>query len=313
MTKSKKQIRKILPGLLCSLLIVPLSTASLQEKRPEVPYVPTPEKVVAKMLEMVDVRENDILYDLGCGDGRIVITAARERDCRGVGIDINPQRVEESRKNAILAGVSHMVDFYQMDLFEADISQASVVTLYLLSTVNLRLRPKLFRDLKPGTRVVSHDFSMADWMADKTVTVEEKFDYIPFQDTRLTDNPWNKHTIYFWIIPANVSGVWKWTMPTRSGEKLYRLEIDQTFQRVKVQAFEDSVSLPAEVIDGKIEGNKLEFTVERTAEGRKEQLHFVGFAAGHSMEGRVKIAGKPGAEEKWTAKRDPSTQKAIEK
>jgi len=313
MAKSKKRVKKVLIGLFSSLLFVLLSTAGQQQERPEVPYVPTPEKVVAEMLKMADVGENDILYDLGCGDGRIVITAALERDCRGVGIDINPQRIEESRKNAILAGVLDMVEFYRMDLFEAEISQATVVTLYLLSKVNLRLRPKLFRELKPGTRIVSHDFSMGEWMPDKSTTIEEKLDYIPFQETRLTENPWNKHTVYLWIIPANVTGTWNWTMSTISGKKLYKLEIDQEFQVLKGKAFEGSSSLPLEIRDGKIEGDKLEFTLERKTEGRTEQLHFVGFARGHTMDGHVRITGKSDVEEKWIARRDPSTQTVIEK
>ncbi len=313
MAKSKNQLKQVLTGLFFSLLLILSVSAGQEKKRPDVPYVPTPEKVVAEMLKMADVNEKDILYDLGCGDGRIVITAARERDCRGVGIDINSIRIEESRKNAILASVSHMVDFHQMDLFEADISRATVVTLYLLSTVNLRLRPKLFRELKPGTRVVSHDFSMGDWMSDKSTIIEEKFDYIPLQDSRSVENTWSNHTVYYWVIPANVSGTWEWTMPEISGEKIFRLEINQTFQLLNGKAFEGSVSLPIEIKNGKIEGDKLEFTLERKTGGRAEQMQFVAFVRGDKMEGQVKFAGRPDAQEIWTAERDPSTRAEIEK
>ncbi len=313
MKNSKKGMKKILAYVISTFMLALLSTAGQQQRRPDVPYVPTPEKVVAEMLKLAEVGEKDVLYDLGCGDGRIVITAALERDCLGVGIDINPQRVEESRKNAILAGVEGMVDFYQMDLFEADISQATVVTLYLLSSVNLRLRPKLFRELKPGTRVVSHDFSMADWEPDQKVVVDEKFDYVPIQNPRLTDDYWNKHDIYFWVIPANVSGVWTWNMPAGSGSKGYRLEIDQEFQRLRGQAFEGTAPLALEIKDGKIEGNRLEFTLERISEGSKERLHFVGFVNGHNMEGEVTVEGKSGEVEKWTARRDPKTREDIAK
>ncbi len=117
------------------------------------PYVSTPDEVVAEMLRIANVDKDDVLYDLGCGDGRIVITAAKMYGCRGVGIDVDPDRIRESRENAIKAGVSDRVQFIQMDLFEAEIREASVVTLYLFSGVNLRLRPKLFRELSPGSRV----------------------------------------------------------------------------------------------------------------------------------------------------------------
>jgi len=304
---------KKVPIILISLLfLVLLSTAGLQQKRPEVPYVPTPEQVVAAMLRMADVGQDDVLYDLGCGDGRIVITAAKELGCRGVGIDIDPARIQESRINASNAGVSDRVEFLRMDLFEADISQATVVTLYLLSKVNLRLRPKLFRELRPGTRIISHDFSMGEWMPEKSTVIEEKVDYIPFYDTRFIDDYWNKHTVYFWIIPANVSGTWKWTMPTISGKKPYRLEIDQNFQELKGKAYQGSASLSLDIRNGKIKGDRLEFTLERKSRGHTEKMFFEGIVKNHDIVGFVRIEGKPDFEEKWQAKRDPSTQKSIE-
>src|SRR5919109_1152283 len=129
----------------------------------DVPYVPTPERVVDKMLELAKVGPQDVVYDLGSGDGRIVIAAARKHGARGVGIDIDPQRIKEGRDNARRAGVADRVEFREGDLFKADIGDATVVTLYLMSSVNLRLRPKLLNELKPGTRVVSHAFGMGDW------------------------------------------------------------------------------------------------------------------------------------------------------
>ncbi|UCE41342.1 MAG: class I SAM-dependent methyltransferase [Candidatus Aminicenantes bacterium] len=308
----KRQIKRILFGLLSSFVFVILSTAGLQQKRPEVPYVPTPEEVVVEMLSMANVSGDDVVYDLGCGDGRIVITAAKELGCRGVGIDIDLTRIQESRVNASNAGVSDRVEFLHMDLFEADISQASVVTLYLLSRVNLRLRPKLFQELKPGTRVVSHDFSMGEWTPDKSTVIEERVDYVPLQDTRFIDDYWNKHSVHFWIIPANVSGTWKLTVPTLSREKPYRLEIDQNFQMLKGKAYEGSVSLPLDIRNGKINGDRLEFFFERKNRGRTEKMHFEGIVKDHDIVGFVRIEGKPDFEEKWHAKRDPSTKKSIE-
>jgi hypothetical protein len=156
------------------------------EKEPEVPYVPTHERIVAEMLKVAKVGKNDVLYDLGSGDGRIVITAAKKFGTRGVGVDIDPVRVKEARENAAKAGVTDRVKFLQQDLFETDIREATVVTLYLLPEVNLRLRPKLLTELKPGTRVVSHNYDMGDWTPLKTLQVRVPED----------------HTIYYWVVPT---------------------------------------------------------------------------------------------------------------
>jgi SAM-dependent methyltransferase len=140
------------------------ATGSAPAKPLDVPYVPTPQTVVDKMLEMGKVGKNDVLYDLGCGDGRIVVTAAKERGAHGVGIDLNPQRIAEANVNAKEAGVGSRVKFVVGDLFDADVSKASVVTLYLLPEVNRKLRPQLWKQLKVGTRVVSHAFDMGpEW------------------------------------------------------------------------------------------------------------------------------------------------------
>ena len=150
--------------------------------RLDVPYVPTPQDVVDKMLDLARVGKNDVLYDLGCGDGRIVVTAARERGARGTGIDLDPVRIAEARENARKAGVSERAAFRVGDLFKTDVSSATVVTLYLLPTVNARLRPQLWKQLKVGTRVVSHAFDMgSEWPAEKTVEVDGR-------------------TIYYWTI-----------------------------------------------------------------------------------------------------------------
>lgn len=159
-------------------LVLPALPAPAQDAgapKPDVPFVPTPMPVVQKMLEMANVRPGDFVYDLGCGDGRIVIQAARERGARGVGIDIDPQRIAEARDNARQAGVQERVQFRRADLFKSDFSAASVVTLYLLPDLNQRLRPQLWRQLKAGTRVVSHDFDMgAAWPPERTERVEGK-------------------------------------------------------------------------------------------------------------------------------------------
>jgi ubiquinone/menaquinone biosynthesis C-methylase UbiE len=142
------------------------------------PYVPSSDKVVSAMLKLAAVNSSDIVYDLGCGDGRIVILAAKEYGARGTGIDLNPKRIEEARANARKAGVESLVKFEVNDLFAADIHSATVVALYLLPDVNLRLRPKLLKDLKPGTRVVSNSFGMGDWKADKEQILDGNHIYL---------------------------------------------------------------------------------------------------------------------------------------
>lgn len=181
----------IFASLILSLL-API-TGSAQTAAPpvlDVPYVPTPQEVVDSMLQLAKVNKDDYVFDLGCGDGRIVITAAKDRGARGTGIDLNPERIAEARANAEKAGVSDKVKFQVGDLFAADFSEASVVTLYLLPKINLKLRPQLWKQLKVGTRVVSHAFDMGpDWPPEKTEQVDGK-------------------TIYFWTITqANKAAV----------------------------------------------------------------------------------------------------------
>jgi hypothetical protein len=161
------------------------STLVAQDRELDVPYVPTPTEVVDTMLKVANVGKNDFLYDLGSGDGRIVITAAQKFGTRGVGIDIDPDRITEANANARKAGVTDRVQFFQQDLFKTDFSKATVVTLYLLPEINLQLRPILFKQLKPGTRIVSHAFDMGDWKPEKVLDVDGK-------------------TVYYWVIPDKI-------------------------------------------------------------------------------------------------------------
>lgn len=147
-------------------------------REPDVIYVPTPQEVVDAMLKMARVKKGDVLYDLGSGDGRIPVTAAKQFGVRAVGIDINPQRIAEANANAKSAGVNNLVTFRNEDLFQADIRPATVVTLYLLDSLNEKLRPKLLRDLKPGTRIVSHAFRMGDWEPEQTQEIDGRMIYM---------------------------------------------------------------------------------------------------------------------------------------
>lgn len=184
-------IRKLLV-VASALLVVGLTQISPAAQTqaglrdPDVIFVPTPQSVVDAMLKLAKVGKNDVVYDLGCGDGRIVITAAKQFGARGVGIDIDPQRIKESNANATAAGVTDRVKFMNTDLFadSTNLSEATVVTLYLLPSLNVKLLPKLMKELKPGTRIVSNSFDMGEWKAEQTQEVDGR-------------------TIYFWTIPKS--------------------------------------------------------------------------------------------------------------
>ena len=184
----KSAVSSSLAALLLSVAIAAAQTS--QPRTPDVPFVPTTEEAVKAMLKLAGVTKNDIVYDLGCGDGRIVIAAAKTYGAHGVGIDIDPQRIKEARENAKKADVENLVRFEENDLFKADIHEATVVTLFLLTNVNLKLRPKLLQDLKPGTRVVSNTFDMGDWKPEKEETLAGS-----------DEEYYLSRKFYFWTIP----------------------------------------------------------------------------------------------------------------
>lgn len=201
----------------------------------DVPYVPTPKETVDEMLRMAKVSGDDIVYDLGSGDGRIVIAAAKQYGARGVGIDIDPTRIAEANENAKTAGVTDRVRFIQGDLFNADIREATAVTLYLLRSVNMKLRPKLLADLRPGTPVVSHDFDMGEWE--------------PEEHKLIGDDD-----VYVWIIPAKIDGKWSW----KGSDGVTRTAtIAQEFQ--KFTGYIESNGERSEIRNGRINGDEVSF------------------------------------------------------
>lgn len=216
----------------------------------DVPYVPTRTEVVSRMLQMAQVGQSDFLVDLGSGDGRIPVTAVRDFGAKGAfGVDINPVRVDEAQANARQAGVSDRVEFRVQDLFKTDFSQATVLSMYLLPDVNLKLRPTIL-DLAPGTRVVSHDFSMGDWESDE-------FDQV------------GNSRVYLWIVPAKVDGAWQVTGP--DGE--FALDLNQAFQKLEGRADGQGT------VSGELRGADIRFDIDRGSGVQR----YVGRVQGNTM------------------------------
>jgi SAM-dependent methyltransferase len=261
---------------LSALCLIELIACTLAEAQPakeyqpsvgqegkDVVWVPTPQALVDKMLDMAKVTPNDYVIDLGSGDGRTVITAAK-RGAKALGIEYNPDMVELSKRNAAKEGVSDKANFVKADLFESDFSQAQVITMFLLPSINIKLRPKIL-DLKPGTRIVSNSFDMEDWKPDEDATVSGCDHWC---------------TAHLWIVPAKVGGTWK--MP--QGE----LSLKQTFQMVSGTLRNGNVSTP---ISGKLNGDQISFT----AGGAQ----YTGRVNGNAIEGTL----KGGSNGSWSATR----------
>jgi precorrin-6B methylase 2 len=255
------------------------TTAAPPARSPDVPFVPTQSELVRSMLDVAKVGPSDVVYDLGCGDGRIVIAAVRQyRASRGVCVDIDPQRIKEARHNADTAGVAGKITFSNADLFQTDLSEATVVTLYLLPLVNERLRPKLFRELRPGTRVVSNSFDMGTWGADSTISPPAPSGF--------------QRVAYFWIIPADVAGTWRVRAGGRDAPR--SLEIEQTFQRLNGTARHRGRTVP--ISDVRITGDRLDFSL-----GNSGDLAFEGVVRGNRISGTFTDPG--GATHNWSAER----------
>ncbi len=211
----------------------------------ESPYVPSPQDVVDRMIDLADIKPGDYLIDLGSGDGRIVITAAK-RGARGLGVDIDPRRIQESHANAAAAGMSHRVVFEQKDLFDTDIGKADVVTTYLLPLVNLDLRPRLLEQMRPGARLITHAFHMGEWLPDTTDIIRGR-------------------VLYAYVIPAKAAGRWK----VENEDINFFLDIDQSYQTFRAAAHIEKRTLPTsidahttQIRDGRLNGTEISFAVD---------------------------------------------------
>lgn len=229
---------RTLPALgFVAVLLVGAAVAQAQTATPprlDVPYVPTDQNTVNAMLDMARVGPDDFVIDLGSGDGRIVVSAAR-RGARGFGVDLNPQRIKEANENAERANVTDKIKFYNQNLFDTKIGDATVLTMYLLPSVNLQLRPRLFTELKPGTRVVSHDFDMGDWQPDNQSDL-------------------GRDQIFFWVIPAQVGGAWT----LKAGSDSYKVTLEQKYQEISGNA----TGSKSAKLAGKLLGNEVSFTLD---------------------------------------------------
>ncbi len=245
--------RGALPALAASVALVCPAGLAGQEKSsaartPDVHFVPTDTTKVREMLAAANVTASDTVYDLGCGDGRFVITAVKHYKAqRGVCVDIDPVRIKESRSNADTAGVTRKIRFVEGDLFEQDLSPATVITLYLLPSLNERLRPKLFREVRPGTRIVSNAFDMGDWKADRTMTIKT--------------NSGMQSYAYLWTMPADLSGRWRLTTDGGSARE-YTLDVKQKYQEVSGTATAGGKATP--LTGFSVKGDQVAFTIGDT-------------------------------------------------
>lgn len=277
-----------------AISIISTSVPGISDKmRPEldVPYEPTHPSVVSSMLSVANVSKGDVLYDLGCGDGRIVVMATRKFGAaRAVGIDLDPQRLLEAQERAKAYGVLDKIRFVQGNIMEVDASPATVVTMYLLDSVNLMVRPKLFMELRPGTRCVAHAFHMTDWKQDKIV-----------QHPKARNN-----RISYWVIPAHLGGSWKWETTTPAGNVAGSMKIMQKFQRIKGTINFDG-SRDTAIDDPFVDGKNVSFTSRVNYKGQGINVEYKGVADGDVIRGTQEWKGGPHSGKFiWVAKREAS-------
>ncbi len=281
----------------CAALLIALASAlpwqmAGAQQTADVPYVTTPSNVVDAMLEMAAINTNDYLIDLGSGDGRIVIEAAKKYGVRGMGIEIDPNLVLTANEGAQRQGVAGRVSFTTGNLFVMDFSRASVVTMYLLPQINMQLRPRILAELKPGTRVVSHDFDMGEWKPDqrRTVAVPNKSYGPPVSQ------------VYFWYVPAHVAGRWRWQLPLAGKPRVYEAQLNQLFQEVEAEVLVDGGT--GMVRNLELRGDLIGFKLMREMFGEQVTHEFSGRVEGDTITGRVKISGGgENAAQDWQATR----------
>ena len=258
----------------------------------DTPYVQTPQNVVDRMLEVAKVGPRDFVIDLGSGDGRMVITAAKKHGARGFGVDLDRRLVQLSNRLAAKAGVADRAAFYERDIYQTDLSPASVVTIYLLPEVNLMMRPRLLSMLAPGTRVVSHDYDMGEWPPDQAFTMDAPGKSVGRDQ---------KSQVFYWVVPARVAGRWMWKSDVAGTPRTFDLALDQNFQKIEGRLTVDGK--PAVLEDAKLVGDRLSF-VARTGEGPGVRLEFSGRVVNNGLDGTLRpAAGGASRDQTWSAAR----------
>lgn len=279
-------------GWLILCMAALMAGAQAQTGVGDVVYVPTPQIVVDEMLMMAKVGKGDYLIDLGSGDGRMVITAARKHGAKALGVDLDTVLLKMANENARKENVTDRVTFREQNLFETDISEATVISTYLLPQMNLRLRSKIMA-LKPGTRVVAHDYSMGDWYPDeqKTLVVPEK----------KVGNPGISY-IFSWVVPALAAGKWQSTLNVGGKDVPYEFDVVQFFQNIDGEATAGGASGMKGEMRGKMVGEQIRFTLTGKGAQRIERHEFTGQLKGETITGTVRVGADTTARP-WTAKR----------
>jgi hypothetical protein len=275
--QSRRQLSNALVLLLIACAFLPLSALAQDDDFGQTPYVPTPQNVVDHMLEIAKVNSNDFLIDLGSGDGRMIITAAKRYGARGFGVDLDRRLVTRANQNAQKDGVADRAMFYERDLYDTDISQATVVTIYLLPEVNLMERPRLLSMLKPGTRVVSHDYDMGDWPPDQQLIFDAPDKPVGREKTS---------KVFFWVVPGNAAGKWRWQMPLGGKPADFELSIKQNFQKIDGQL--SVAGTGWQIQNARLQGNDISFIASDSSGGGRYE--FAGHIDGNALSGNVRVS-----------------------
>ena len=276
----------------CALLLAAAAAASAQDYG-DTPYVQTPQNVVDTMLKLARVRADDFVVDLGSGDGRLVITAAKRYGARGFGVDLDRKLVQLSNANAAKAGVADRAVFYERDLHDTDFSRATILTLYLLPEVNLMIRPRLLSTLQPGTRIVSHDYDMGRWPPDYQTEIEAPGKTVGAVKTS---------KVFYWVVPAHAAGRWLWKVVREGQPQEVELSLDQTFQKLTGKL--SIAGRPVELDRAMLEGDRIEIVAVDGKGPTSIRYEFSGRIVNHAIEGRVRVdQGGERRELPWEAAR----------
>ena len=278
-------------ALLLTVFLLPDVGLAQDDDFGQTPYVPTPQNIVDRMLEIAKVTSKDYLIDLGSGDGRMIITAAKKYGARGFGVDLDRRLVIRANQLAAKSGVADRAVFYERDLYLTDMSAASVVTIYLLPEVNLMARPKLLATLKPGTRVVSHDYGMGEWPPDQELVFDAP-------DKPVGRDKTSK--VFFWVVPGNAAGKWRWQFPLTGKSGDFEFNVAQNFQMIDAKLQVGGGAWPIE--NARLQGDEISFAaVDKATATRYE---FSGRIFTNAISGTVRSSGPAGQQQNaWSATR----------